>query len=90
MATTENCSKCEEALDTVGYPKWCKACRAKYKREYETVKIDLIAAKGFAQGVETAISMLSLEFARHGRAMLSGREVEFAIRNAPRPQYRTD
>jgi predicted amidophosphoribosyltransferase len=36
--TTTTCSKCHEALDTAGYPRWCRRCRAKYKREYEETR----------------------------------------------------
>ena len=49
----EICSRCEAVLDTEGTPHWCKACRAKYMREYQDLKKQMAAGKGFVAGAET-------------------------------------
>jgi len=90
MESTDQCSKCSTTLDTEGYPKWCKACRAKYKREYESLKGDMAASRGFSQGVEAMAQTLALEFGRKGPAMVSCSEVAGAIQVAPRPRYQAE
>lgn len=83
---TENCSKCNATLDTEGYPKWCKVCRAKYRREYESVKGEMSENKGFAKGVEALRHVLVTEFLQQGSGKFSGYECADLISQAPGPR----
>lgn len=74
---------CGRDLDTEGYPKWCKRCRAKYQREYKAIKDEI----GFAQGVGAMRDCLASEFERLGSGMFSGSECAGFIRNAPGPKF---
>lgn len=83
------CSKCSGALDrdATQQPRWCKACRNAYQRDYRNTELQMAANRGFLKGVETMRLMLAAEFARLGKAAFSGREVAFAITNAPAPSW---
>lgn len=83
-----DCSKCSGDLDTTGYPRWCKSCRAEWKREYLQVKAKMEREAAFFRGVDSDRTMLAVEFARLGNAMLSGTEIAHAISFAPRPNYK--
>jgi len=91
MPETELCSKCKEnpRADSDSNNPWCKPCRAKYAKEYADEKLTRERSKGFVAGVEAMVQTLATEFGRHGRAQMTCREVEFAIRNSPRPQMPT-
>lgn len=82
------CNKCKGILDTDGYPLWCKACRATYKREYNATLSNRDRAVGFHQGIDADRDMLGLEFARLGRAVFNGAQVVFIICQSPRPEFR--
>ncbi len=86
------CSKCNK--NPRGYPDssnpWCKQCLAKYKGEYDEAQLARERSKGFQQGVEAFAAQLCMEFGRHGGVTLTCSEIEFAIRRAPRPQFRAD
>lgn len=86
---SEKCNKCSAPIDTTGYPKWCKACRAKYKREYTDTVEAMTAARAFNQGVDAFRETLAMEFARHGKAPLTGTQVSWIISNSPRPTYKS-
>ncbi len=45
------CSRCEEALDTTGFPRWCKACQNKYRRELNATRKQMQETRGYAAGV---------------------------------------
>ncbi len=75
------CSKCQEPLDTAGYPKWCKSCRAKYKRGYEDAKEKLT----FGEGVAAMRDVLADEFERLGTGSFQAYECADLIRRAPGP-----
>lgn len=75
------CSKCEEPLDTTGYPKWCKSCRAKHRREYEEVRKKLT----FGEGIAAMRELMADEFDRLGSGKFSGYECADLIRQAPGP-----
>lgn len=79
------CSRCSKELDTEGSPNWCKACRAKYQREYKDLIARRSSEKAYNAGVEAMRQTLALEFSRIGKAILTGREIAFAISHAPRP-----
>ena len=86
MADTEKCSRCEKALDTSGYPKWCKTCRAAYKREYEALRTQMGEGRGFAAGVVAMRTLLAQEFDRQGFANFNALEVRDLILQAPGPK----
>jgi len=46
-----SCARCEKPLDTNGSPHWCKACRAKYQREYQLLRVEMSETRGYAAGV---------------------------------------
>ena len=58
-----NCTKCNVELDTTGYPLWCKACRAQYKREHEGIRKEMTEGRGFALGVKAMREWLAQNFA---------------------------
>lgn len=76
-----SCSKCEDALDTTGYPKWCKGCRAKYKRDYDKTKENLT----FGEGISAMRELLVGEFDKLGSGSFSGYEIAQLISQAPGP-----
>ncbi len=80
------CSKCEKALDTEGYPKWCKACRAKYRREYEATKEEMTETRGYAAGCSAMRDFMAGYFQQFGNVKLSGFEVSVMARKAGLPQ----
>ncbi len=79
----ESCGKCTGALDTEGYPKWCKACRAKYHREYQreylNSKKQMTESKSFAEGVTAMRVYLAENFRRYGAAGFTGSEIAQTI-----------
>lgn len=86
MAETSKCSKCGEERDTAGYPKWCRACRAKYKRDYEEIVKTMDKGNGFGQGVAAMRELLATEFEKFGLGRFTGDEIATLIRQAPGPQ----
>lgn len=84
--TTDICSKCKAVLDTTGNPKWCKACRAAYQRDYQDGKTERGEAKGYARGVRAMRDLLADEFGKQGGGMFSGDECALLIRQAPGPK----
>ena len=80
--TTETaiCSKCEAALDTTGYPKWCKACRATHKREYEATKKEMSETRGFAAGAAAMKAAIANRVAALGNGKFSGLQIASWIR----------
>lgn len=79
--------RCENALDTEGSPKWCKKCRATYRREYEALKDQMRESRGYGRGVTALRNYLAEEFEVHGSGSFSGYEIAHLIRNA---QLKTD
>jgi gentisate 1,2-dioxygenase len=82
---SDACSKCAGPLDTSGYPLWCRKCRAAHKREYETVRKDLLESKGFVAGREAMRDVLAREFDAQGSGKFTGTEAARLILNAPGP-----
>lgn len=70
---TEECSKCEAPLDTTGFPKWCKACRAKYKREYEATKKEMSETRGYAAGFSAGSAAMQAGIAARVAAVGNGK-----------------
>lgn len=80
------CSKCESELDTIGFPLWCKSCRAKYKREYEATKKQMFESRGFAAGMTTMRHYLAQNFQQYGTAgSFTGAEIAAIIARVKDP-----
>lgn len=86
MAQTDTCSRCEKHLDTNGYPKWCKACRAAYKREYESLRTQMGEGRGFAAGVSAMRDCVCTELDRLGFSNFEAREIRDFVRAMPGPR----
>ena len=54
MDTAAKCSKCDGVLDSTGFPKWCKACRRTWDKDYRALKLEMSESRGFAAGVSAA------------------------------------
>lgn len=84
----ETCSQCKSGVVSKprgSYPRWCKECLAKYKRENLTLKLDREGRRGFIQGARGMRQALVDEFARLGMHSFSGDEIAQLIANAPGP-----
>jgi hypothetical protein len=81
----ELCSRCEADLDTTGYPKWCKKCRAKYRREYVSLRAQMQETRGFAAGVSAMRAAVEARFQHWPRAMFSGAEIASQVHVMPGP-----
>ena len=77
--TAARCAKCSEVLDTKA--PWCKACRAKYQRDYQSTKGDL----AFASGAGAMREHLARHFERLGPGGFSGYEIAGLIRRVKTP-----
>jgi predicted amidophosphoribosyltransferase len=86
MAQHENCSRCEKALDTAGYPKWCKACRASYKREYESLRTQMGEGRGFAAGVTAMRRLICEELDKIAFSSFECREIRDIVAAMPGPK----
>lgn len=83
---TMQCSKCDGVLDTTGTPKWCRACRAKYKREYEATVKEMTESRGYAAGVSAMRDYLAQNFAKYGSCgSFSGYEISQTIKSVRFP-----
>ncbi len=80
-----SCSRCTSPLDTDGYPKWCKACRAKNRREYEATRKEMSESRGFAAGVSAAREYFAGRFEKYGAAAFTGIEIGALIRQSQGP-----
>ncbi len=85
VAAEVKCSRCEEPLDTDGSPRWCKKCRAKYRREYESTKKEMSESRGYAAGQSAMRAALAGYFYRFGGAHFSAAEISVMIQRAPGP-----
>lgn len=79
---------CGRELDTAGSPQWCKACRAKYQREYQATRNEMGEAKGYVKGVDAMRDAAARHFADFGPGMFSGLEVAEVVRSLPYPARR--
>ena len=89
MAETETvhkCSRCEKDLDTTGYPKWCKACQAAYRREYRSLQGEMAETRGFAAGVSAMRDHLTNRFSRAPLASFTGAALVDWLRKEPGPR----
>ncbi len=80
------CSRCELDRDTEGSPPWCKACRAKYQREYQSLKKEMSETRGYAAGCSAMRDFMCGYFQQLGNVKLSGFEVSIMARKAGLPQ----
>lgn len=79
------CSKCTEPLDTAGSPPWCKACRAKYQRDYKAIRAEMTESRGYAAGVSAMREHLAKRFEHLGAGSFSGAEVAYLVRQSKGP-----
>ncbi len=71
----DQCTRCEEALDTEGFPLWCKSCRAKYMREYRSLQRQMKETRGFAAGVAAMRAHIAAHWGQWPSAVFSGTEI---------------
>lgn len=81
----QQCSKCDSALDTEGYPRWCRKCRAKYRREYNEIRETLDETRSFSAGVEAMRNFLAERFSVYTIQSFNGPEIAHIIRSAQAP-----
>jgi hypothetical protein len=84
---TAKCRKCKGSLDRNGQPEWCKACWAKYHREYEGTKEEKVAAKAFCEGAEAMRHVLVRAFMGHAIGMMYGAQCAKYISLVAPPRY---
>lgn len=74
-AETEDktCSRCEGELDTTGYPRWCKKCRATNQREYNRTIREMSETRGFAAGFAAGAAAMRVKIVSHCQGLGSGR-----------------
>ena len=83
----EICSRCEGALDTKGSPKWCKSCRAGYRRGYEATRKEMSEGRGFCAGITAMRDYLAKQFSQYGTAgNFSGAEISQIIAGCKGPE----
>lgn len=85
------CSKCGANLDrdtTEGTANWCKACRAKYQREYQATRAEMAEKKaksegrreGYGFGYQDAIETAASKFTAMGGRVMSAAEAAAIVR----------
>ena len=80
------CSKCQGPLDGAAGQNWCKACRAKYQREYEATRKQMTESHGFQAGVTAMRQYLVQRFSQYGTAgSFSGQEIAATIAQCKGP-----
>lgn len=85
--TPQQCTKCDQLLDTTGYPLWCKSCRAKHKREYEATKKEMQESRGYCAGMSAMREYLASKFQQYGSAgSFTGYEIAATIRQCAGPR----
>jgi predicted amidophosphoribosyltransferase len=86
MADTKPCSKCQKTLDTAGYPRWCKACRASYKSEYQDLREQMTETRGYSAGVSAMRDYLVAQFEKYGPLQTwNGQSIARIIRECTGP-----
>lgn len=88
-ASATACSKCAGVLDTTDYPRWCKACRNKYRQETRPLGKKIARSAGFAAGAEAMRAYLADEFEKRfpktSIQRFSGPEIAHTIRGVSAP-----
>jgi hypothetical protein len=88
-ANATECSKCHGALDTTDYPRWCKACRNKYRQVTRPLGKKIARSAGFAAGAEAMRAYLADEFEKRfpktSIQRFSGPEIAHTIRGVSAP-----
>ncbi len=81
------CSRCDQPLDTTGFPRWCKACQTKYRKELAATKREMQESRGYAAGVSAMRDYLARQFAeRYGPDVRwSGTEISQIIKQCRGP-----
>lgn len=87
MDSESKCSRCEKTLDTTGNPRWCKACRAKYQREYRDLESQMTETRGYAAGLSAMREYLAENFARYSPIQTwNGQSIAKIIRDCAGPE----
>ena len=77
------CSRCEGPLNTVNFPHWCKACRAKYQREYQALRKQMSETRGFAAGVSAFRDHAARLLWQMGPSMINAADTAQWLRKLP-------
>lgn len=87
----DKCSQCKvNDLDTSGYPKWCKSCRARWQREQKVLKGNLAVMRGYARGVREMRELLALKFSELGSGSFNGLEIAHLISAFAGPEFEVE
>jgi hypothetical protein len=82
------CGKCGAEMDAPGKPRWCKACRAKYQKEYQLRRAHEERSEGFTEGATAMKAMLLAGvLSAHPAAVLKCAEVANWISRSPLPEF---
>jgi hypothetical protein len=80
------CSKCDGALDTTGYPHWCKRCQNAYRKEYGATKNEMQETRGYAAGVSAMREFLATNFEAYlPPRIFTGAEIAHIVRTCGEP-----
>lgn len=84
------CSKCGEPVDREipdNTAQWCRACRAKYQREYQAMRKEMTQSRGYAAGVAAMRGFLAENFLNYGTAgSFTGAEIASIIMTCRGPE----
>ena len=84
--STETCSRCGKERDTQGAPPWCKACRAKYQRDYQALRKEMSESRGFAAGISAMRAYLADTWDKYPDIQtFTGPQIARVIRNVRGP-----
>lgn len=80
------CSKCDKALDSSGFPHWCKKCRATYRREYDALRKEMSETRGYAAGLSAMREFIATNFAAYAfPRVFTGAEIAHIVRTCADP-----
>lgn len=82
----DNGEICGKALDTTGYPLWCKACRSKHRNGYNATVKEMSETRGFATGITAMREHIAVELAKRGPGMYSAVELLRWVRTCKGPE----
>jgi len=83
----ETCSRCGKERETTGAPPWCRACRAKYQRDYQALRKEMSESRGFAAGISAMRAYLADTLDKYPAAQtFTGPQIARVIRNVRGPE----
>ena len=86
----EKCANrgCSNPLDTTGRPKWCKACKSRYQREWQVLRAEETEAIGWRRGAEAMKAvLLTAMLNAHPNGRLLVHEVVKFLNDAELPEF---